>query len=214
MTQTIWVARHGTREDFLDPTWRLRAKRPFDPALSRSGHQQAQELAHRLQDQPVDLIFASPFYRTLQTASYSASTLGLSLRPEWGIAEHLLELNDDPDIITSAEAVVEFPHLDQQHVSVLRPTYPESTEVACGRAATAVRVLADQYSGQNLLFVSHATIVVGIVRQLANIQRRINVPVCSLFELRRQAAGWELVREADISHLSDKPLSLRHAWGF
>lgn len=214
MTQTIWVARHGTREDFLDPTWRLRAKRPFDPALSRSGHQQAQELAHRLQDQPVDLIFASPFYRTLQTASYSANTLGLSLRPEWGIAEHLLELNDDPDIITSAEAVVEFPHLDQQHVSVLRPTYPESTEVACGRAATAVRVLADQYSGQNLLFVSHATIVVGIVRQLANIQRRINVPVCSLFELRRQAAGWELVREADISHLSDKPLSLRHAWGF
>lgn len=214
MTQTVWVARHGTREDFLDPTWRFRAKRPFDPALSRSGHQQAQELAQQLQAEPIDLIFASPFYRTLQTASYSADKLGLVIKPEWGIAEHLQELKDTPDIITPAEALTEFPCLDVDHPSVLRPTYPESTAVACGRAATAVRTLADQHPDQNLLFVSHATIVVGIVRQLANVQRRINVPVCSLFELQRRGDGWELRREADISHLSDKPLSLRHAWGF
>lgn len=214
MTQTIWVARHGTREDFLDPTWHLRAKRPFDPALSRSGHQQAQELAHHLQDQPIDLIFASPYYRTLQTASYSASKLGLPLRPEWGIAEHLQNVQALPDIITPEEASAEFPFLDWVHESVAHPTYPESTAAACERAATAVYTLANQHPKQNLLFVSHATIVVGIVRQLTNIQRRINVPVCSLFELRRQENGWKLVREADIAHLSDKPLSLRHAWGF
>lgn len=214
MTQTIWVARHGTREDFLDPSWRQRAKRPFDPALAPVGHQQAEELATQLHQYPIHHIFVSPYYRTLQTASYSAKRLGLPLKPEWGIAEHLLEVQATPDIITPAEARAAFPCLDEGHQSVGQPTYPEPTAAACERAATAVQTLANQHPTQNLLFVSHATIVVGIVRQLANVQRRINVPVCSLFELRRNGNGWALQREADISHLSDQPLSLRHAWGF
>ncbi|MEM7111282.1 MAG: histidine phosphatase family protein [Chloroflexota bacterium] len=213
--QTVWIARHGTREDFLDAGWRQRAERPFDPGLAPVGHQQAKELAQHLQSLPVQQIFVSPFYRTLQTASYAASLLGLPMQPEWGISEHLLKITSQPDIITPAEAAEMFDCLANDYESAVFPQYPESTDAACKRAAMAVQVLADRFPTQNLLFVSHATPTIGMVRNLANIPRRIKAPLCSLFTLQREQDGdWELVVEADISFLSDQTTSLRHAWAF
>lgn len=212
--QTIWIVRHGTREDFLDAGWRSRAKRPFDPALAPVGHQQAKELAQHIQTLPVDQIFTSPFYRTLQTASYSASLLGKPMQPEWGISEHLLNITEQPDIITAAEAAAAFDCLAMGYESAVFPSYPETTDAACKRAATAVQTLADQFPTQNLLFVSHATPTVGMVRNLAKISRRIKAPLCGLFALQRNEDGWKLVVEADITFLSDQATSLRHAWGF
>lgn len=214
MNQTVWITRHGTREDFLDAGWRGRAKRPFDPALAPAGHQQAQEFAQHAQTLAIDHIFVSPFIRTLQTASYTATLLGMSMKPEWGISEHLQDITEGPDIVTPAEAQAQFARLDAVYKSAVFPTYPETVDAACKRAARTVQTLADQHSGQNLLIVSHATPVIGMVRHLANIPRRINAPLCSLFTLQRSGDGWQLITEADISFLTDQAISLRHAWGF
>ncbi|NEO28838.1 MAG: histidine phosphatase family protein, partial [Kamptonema sp. SIO4C4] len=49
MTQTIWIARHGNRFDFVYPEWFNTAPRRYDPPLSEDGVIQAQELGQRLQ---------------------------------------------------------------------------------------------------------------------------------------------------------------------
>jgi broad specificity phosphatase PhoE len=50
MSQTIWIARHGNRLDFVRPEWFDTALRPYDPPLSKDGFVQAKQLAKRLAD--------------------------------------------------------------------------------------------------------------------------------------------------------------------
>ena len=81
MSQRIWIIRHGNREDFQNPGWAKTAQRPFDPALSPDGETQAKEVGRRLQDEPIHCVFASPFLRTIQTASHIAEALDLAGLP-------------------------------------------------------------------------------------------------------------------------------------
>ncbi|PSQ85633.1 MAG: histidine phosphatase family protein [Bacteroidetes bacterium QH_2_63_10] len=46
--QTIWLARHANRQDFVDPDWAKTADRPHDPALSTDGMGQARKLGRRV----------------------------------------------------------------------------------------------------------------------------------------------------------------------
>ena len=46
--RTIFMARHGSREDFEDPQWVQRAEYPHDPDVSATGIREAQQLARRM----------------------------------------------------------------------------------------------------------------------------------------------------------------------
>lgn len=61
MSQTVWIARHANRLDFVNPDWFLTAERRYDPPLSEDGIVQAQQLARRLKPENIAHIFASPF---------------------------------------------------------------------------------------------------------------------------------------------------------
>ena len=74
MTQTIWIARHANRLDFVSPDWFLTAERRYDPPLSDDGLVQASQLAQRLKNENITAIFSSPFLRTVQTANQEAAT--------------------------------------------------------------------------------------------------------------------------------------------
>ncbi len=89
MAQTIWIARHANRIDFVNPDWFFTAERPFDPHLSEDGVVQAQELAQRLRAENITHIFASPFFRTVQTAHQVAEVLNLPIKIESGLSEWL-----------------------------------------------------------------------------------------------------------------------------
>lgn len=60
---SIWICRHGNRIDFVDPSWK-----GSDPYLSPDGIIQAKETGKRLKDENIQHIFASPFFRTVETA--------------------------------------------------------------------------------------------------------------------------------------------------
>jgi broad specificity phosphatase PhoE len=62
MSQTIWIARHGNRLDFVRPEWFDTALRRYDPPLSKDGFVQAKQLAQRLKGENIRHIFASPFF--------------------------------------------------------------------------------------------------------------------------------------------------------
>lgn len=212
MEQTIWIVRHGNREDFQNSEWAKTARRPHDPALSLDGEQQACELGVSLRGQPVHRIFASPYLRTLQTAHHIADALDLPIHPEPGIGECLPSVTETPEIISEDERSRRFGRI-AAHDACYQPIFPEPEDVAHRRAAETVQQLADQFPHENLLLVTHASPIVGIVRHLTGMQDKIRVPLCGLFTLKRQDMGndWELVGVADVSHLSNQEVSLRHA---
>jgi len=79
--QTIWIARHGNRIDFVNPEWFNTAERRYDPPFRwRASHQlgnaSKKDIAH---------IFASPFLRTVQTANQVAEALDLPIKLESGL---------------------------------------------------------------------------------------------------------------------------------
>ncbi|RME54586.1 MAG: histidine phosphatase family protein [Caldilineae bacterium] len=211
MPQQIWLVRHGNREDFGNPDWSRTAARPYDPALSPDGERQAQEAAQVLAGAAIHRIFASPFLRTVQTAHAAAEALDLTVALEPGIGEILPTVQEQPELLPPQVLQEHFPRLDLSHTPVGRLAYPEPEAAGLRRAANAAQALADRYANQNLLLVTHAAPVVGIVRHLADRPERISVPLCAIFVLERSDARWRLVQQADVSHLSDQSTSLRWA---
>lgn len=87
MRQTVWIARHGNRLDFINPEWFNTATRRYDPPLSEDGLIQAAELGQRLKSENIKHLFASPFLRTIQTANEVAQIMNLEMKLEAGLSE-------------------------------------------------------------------------------------------------------------------------------
>ena len=211
MSQQIWVVRHGNREDFQNPGWARTAQRPYDPALSADGETQAQEVGLSLRAEPIDCIFASPFLRTIQTASHIADALDLPVYLEPGIGEILPNVQAMPELLPQEERAQRFPRIDWDYSAVGSLTYPESSEQGHERAAAAAHALTTRFPQQNLLMVTHGAPVVGIVRGLTALTDRLSVPLCCIFTLQRCATGWQIVQRSAISHLSNQDSSRRYA---
>ncbi len=211
MSQRIWIVRHGNREDFQNPGWARTAPRPFDPALSADGETQAKEVGLSLQGEQVHCVFASPFLRTIQTASHIADALNLSVYLEPGIGEILPNVQSTPELLPEDERRQRFPRLDEAYSAVYELSYPETSDEGHERAAAAARTLTDRYSDKNLLMVTHGAPVVGIVRGLTGLADRITVPLCCIFTLQRNGNGWDIVQLSETSHLSNQESSKRYA---
>lgn len=211
MSQRIWIVRHGNREDFQNPGWSRTAQRPFDPALSADGETQAREVGLSLQSEQVHRVFASPFLRTIQTASHIADALNLPVCLEPGIGEILPTVESTPALLPEDERKRRFPRIDEDYKAVRELSYPESSEEGHERAAASARALTDRFPEKNLLMVTHGAPVVGIVRGLTGLKDRITVPLCCIFTLQRTDAGWEVVQLSETSHLSNQESSRRYA---
>lgn len=211
MSQRIWIVRHGNREDFQNPGWAKTAQRPFDPALSADGETQAREVGLSLQGEQVHRVFASPFLRTIQTASHIADALNLPVCLEPGIGEILPNVQSTPALLPVNERQQRFPRIDEDYTTFAELPYPETSDEGHERAAKAAQALTDRFPGKNLLMVTHGAPVVGIVRGLTGLEDRISVPLCCIFTLQRKGDGWEVVQLSETSHLSNQESSKRYA---
>ncbi len=211
MTQTLWIVRHGNREDFGNPSWARTAERPYDPALSADGERQAQEAGSSLRGQTIHRIFASPFLRTIQTAHHIADAVDLPVALEPGIGEVLPAVQEMPALLAEEERKRRFARIDSAYSPAGTLVYPENEADGHLRSGQTVQQLADAHPEHNLLFVTHASPVIGIVRHLTGIQEKISVPLCAIFTLQRNGHGWQLIGQGDVSHLSDSAASLRYA---
>src|SRR4051812_42950973 len=111
--RTIWVVRHAEREDNINCSW-LRQANPLrlksdNSPLSKRGHQQAKELAQRFATQQLDHVFASPFERTMETATAIVSArkgaMALKVKVEPGLVEALY-LCERPPGFESADSLM------------------------------------------------------------------------------------------------------------
>ena len=202
MCQTVWIARHANRLDFVNPAWFNTAERPYDPPLSEDGLLQAQQLAARLKYTNIAHIFCSPFLRTIQTANEVALGLNLPLKIEAGLSEWLNPhwMTEKPETHPTEELASLYPSIDIGYTSCVLPQYPETEEIMRQRTAATAKKLVAKYSS-DILLVGHGASVEGTAWGLLGTQPTINAQLCCLVQLVGSGEKWELKLNGDTSHL-------------
>ena len=210
MSQTVWIARHGNRLDFVNPEWFNTAPKRYDPPLSDDGFVQAAELGQRLRTENIKHIFASPFLRTVQTANEVAKVLNLSIKLEAGLGEwHNGEwMTESPKIQTQEFLTAEYPTIDWSYQAYLYPQYPETIEDVNRRTAATVRQLVFKYD-EDILIVGHGASVYGAALSLVKELPESKVRLCSLTKIVSDGARWNLEFYANTAHLSQTESEVR-----
>jgi broad specificity phosphatase PhoE len=213
MSQTIWIARHGNRIDFVNPQWFDTAKRPYDPHLSDDGIVQAQQLAKRLQrESRITRIFASPFLRTVQTANEVAEVLDLPIKLDWGLCEWLNPewMSAMPETLSRETLARDYPRVDLSYSSD-NPVYPETWDACIERSSKTCRRLADNYREEEILLVGHGASVIGTAMGLVGTVdgSEIKAALCCLVKIVRKEGKWVMELKGDTSHLGETESAIR-----
>ncbi|MGD1910353.1 MAG: histidine phosphatase family protein [Rivularia sp. (in: cyanobacteria)] len=207
MSQIIWIARHANRLDFVNPDWFLTAKRRYDPPLSDDGMIQAQQLAKRLKETNITHIFASPFLRTVQTASAIASVLDLPIKLETGLSEWLNPdwMTEEPERLSIPALRELYPQIDLSYTPQIAVNYPETREKMRQRSAQTARCLVQDYSPKDILLVGHGASVLGAAMGLVGdiAIKEVKASLCSLVKIVRKESQWLLELTGDTSHLTE-----------
>jgi broad specificity phosphatase PhoE len=204
--QTVWIARHGNRQDFADPDWADTADRPHDPGLSPDGVEQVRQLARRAATIDVDRIVSSPFLRAVQTAQPAAEATDLPVYLEPGLGEwanpHWFDAPPDP--LPFSTLADRFDRLTPDHDPCRTPSYPESKHEALARLGATAQCLADRYAGETLLLVGHGITVQGVLHGLVGDDvPDPGCPLASLTQVVRREDGWTIRTRNDTSHLEN-----------
>ena len=210
MSQTVWIARHGNRLDFVNPEWFDTADRRYDPPLSEDGFVQAAELGQRLKSEDIHHIFASPFLRTIQTAHEIAKVLDLSIKLEAGLSEwHNPEwMSEHPEIHPQDVLAQKYSSIDWDYQSYFTPQYPETKEDVNQRTAKTIEKLVSEFS-ENILVVGHGATVHGVTYGLVPDTDYFKVALCCLTKVVRSGDRWRIALCADTSHLSRTESEIR-----
>ncbi|MBD2180703.1 histidine phosphatase family protein [Planktothrix sp. FACHB-1355] len=210
MPQTVWIARHGNRLDFVNPEWFLTAERPYDPPLydgdeGDNGFIQAMQLGQRLKGEKIAHIFASPFLRTVQTANQVAEALDLPIKVESGLSEWLNPrwMRSHPEKLSLEALHALYPRIDLTYTSRVIAEYPEMGETALERSGQTARSLADEFP-EDILLVGHGASVVGAAMGLLGVTTKpeINAALCCLVKVIRYEQEWVMELNGDTSHLT------------
>ena len=208
----IWLTRHGNREDFIDETWRERSERPFDPRLSADGREQASALGRRMRDTSLEIIYSSPFLRTIETADLIAREFGCAVRVESGLSEWLNAewFDTAPDWLPLPELALRFPSLDLSWTPLVHPSFPEDAEQAFDRAARAARALVAA-EPRPFMMIAHGHSMSGAARGLAPDASGLHCGLCALVELwqAEPSADWTMHLKGCERHSQAPAESLR-----
>jgi len=210
--RSIWLIRHGNRLDFADPDWAKANDYPVDPPLSADGVLQAQATAAFLSGQPIRHLFASPFRRTMETASWIAEALGLPVCIEEGLREMLLIewFPQLPKIDSDETLAKRFARVDTTYEDRCIPVWPETKEDSRARGARTITRLAADFQG-DLALVTHGGMIQNLCQGLLpGEDLKLHTCMCCLIELRQSGNQWRLHRSGhDTSHLPSTEETIR-----
>ena len=210
MTQTVWIARHGNRLDFVNPEWFNTATRRYDPPLSEDGFVQAAELGQRLKREKIDHIFASPFLRTIQTATEIAQITNMPIKLEAGLSEwhNPKWMTEMPEIHPQELLADKYPLVDWSYRSCFTPDYPETRADVYQRTAKTIQKLVFDFS-ENILIVGHGISVSGVIKGLAPQSPQFKVALCCLNKIVWHRDRWKLEFYNNVDHLTQKQTEFR-----
>lgn len=195
MIDTVFLVRHGHKKTLDDPDWIKTATRPYDTPLSQKGIKQAEETARFLEREKIDVIFASPFYRTLEKACIIADRLHKKVNVEWGFCEWLNpNWFDKLPVLMSTEETSEVFHLiNAEYVSFTRPKYPEiDRDVHVYERVNNTMMKIKEYYGGSILIVGHGASVRQAARVLMDYPQEISTEMCAVNKLVYNNSKWTL----------------------
>ncbi len=204
MAETVWVVRHGQRQDSVDPNWEDHANRLHDPPLTELGRWASWRVGRRFVESGVtlDAVYASPFLRTVETAEEICAETGNEVFLEPGLSEHRNAdwFDDDPETVPAEDLAEWFAPVRLDHEPHVVPEFPEDHGEATVRIGETTRAIAADEPG-SVLLVGHGVSIGGVVDGLTGSAEAADAPLCGLTRLDRVDDGWELAFSGDTSHL-------------
>ena len=206
MAETVWVVRHGQRQDTVDPNWESNAERIHDPGLTDLGRWAAWRVGRRFAEANLtfDAVYASPFLWTVETAEEICRELDTETFLEPGLGEHLNPewFDGEPETVPHWQLAEWFDAVRLDHDPLVVPTFPEDHAAAMARAGETASHIAAAESG-SVLLVGHGLTVGGVVQGLVGSADEVEAPLCGLTRMRRDDDGWRLECSGDTSHLDE-----------
>lgn len=182
-----------------------------DGKITEKGHIQAQKVAERLKDVPIDVIYSSSLTRTIQTASYIAKVKNLPIIR----TDKLKEINGGdwegrrwdelPEIWPAQNETWE--HRPHAHVMPNGENMVEFQE----RLINEVKYIIDNNKGKNICIVTHGTAIRAMLCYFrgCDLEEMQNIPWhdnTSVTIMDYENDKFEIECEGDTSHL-DREMS-------
>ncbi len=147
----FFLVRHGESENNLNRTLNSDRSKPFK--LTDTGKDEARETGRNLKGRKIDMIFASPFPRTKETAEIIADTLGFG-KGEIKYDERIVEIGlGDLEGITVEDYSKLLKNREDYFTTPVRGI--ETRLQIKARVASFLEELDTAYQGKNILIVSH-----------------------------------------------------------
>ncbi|TKR95862.1 hypothetical protein L596_009974 [Steinernema carpocapsae] len=207
-SRTVWIVRHGEREDHVDQEWHLRAPRGAvdDPELSSRGRIQAQEAGVRLVHEAIDNVVTSPFIRCLQTTQeilkMRPGGLKVPLFVEPGYGEQTDVCAFPPDYLPLSQAKYLFPQIDLDYKPALTDL-PLKEDDCTPRVWEVLEGLLKKLQG-NILIVSHGSPIESTHEVLVGDKSYPGLCTISSFKKEAGKDTFRRMLNVDKSHLKDK----------
>lgn len=189
-----------------------------DSSITEKGHAQAQSVAQRLKDVPIDVIYSSSMKRTLQTCEYIAKVKNLPIIR----TDKLKEINGgDWEDKTWDELPGKWPLENETWENkphLHRMPNGESMVEFQERLLNEVNKIIDDNKGKNICIVTHGTAIRAMMCRFSSCElvEMANIPWydnTSVTIIDHEDNNFKVIVEGDASHL-DKELSTlqNQAW--
>ncbi len=155
----LYFARHGETES----NRQKRIGRFGDP-LTENGRFQARRMAARVAKEPIDLIVASPYERSKETAAIIAGAIGKEVRETPLLAEKKWPSTIEGKLLEDSEAKKFFDL--QKEKNIADPNWHHSDEENFSDIKRRARLFIDYVSGlkqENILAVSHEYFIKAVI---------------------------------------------------
>jgi len=202
MPTRLYLVRHGATELSAED----RFAGALDVALSSAGREQARRLGARLAAEPIDVAFASPMQRTMDTARLIVAPIGTDVTPVDGIREIA---HGRWEGMRRADVEREYPEEYNRYEHdpyTFAPTDGESGLAVTARALPALLKIVEENCEKRILVVSHKATIRLLLSSLLGFdprkyRERLDQSPCALNILDfRDLAHARLTLFNDISH--------------
>jgi len=204
--KTLWVVRHGLREDNDSVKWCEMTKHMVDPDLQPLGVDMARAAAARLTGEPIDHILSSPFLRTIRTASHFAHVLKKPVKIEYGLHEMLDAKwfpHGIPRLPTPAERHEQFPEIDLDYRAQQHPLYQEMHDKEFfGRRVQAMLDNVLAHLPGTVLMVTHYAVCNCLKHCLTGTYMDGYIEMTGLFKYVFKGGAWVPEWLCDASHVT------------
>lgn len=206
MGRGIWVVRHGERRDSVDPQWPGVADRVHDPPLTELGRWAGWRTGKYFAQAGFDFdhIFASPYLRTVETATEICQEMNSTAVIEPGLGEHLNpEWFDSKPTRLSIDTLTEqFGPIQQPKEPHVIPEFPEDHQSAMARVAKTTRQILDSTTG-DVLIIGHGLTVGGVVHGVDALVEAVDAPLCGITHCSDDSGQWVLQKSGYTEHLNE-----------